>query len=85
MTAIAVAQVMVLAEAMVNAIVHVTILEIFVNSMMKNVLKHITVITVVVVQGQTTVIAQGIIFLEKPVMSFLIIALKLYVATEEDA
>ena len=85
MTAIAVAQVMVLAEAMVNAIVHVTILEIFVNSMMKNVLKHITVITVVVVQGQTTVIAQGIIFLEKPVISFLIIALKLYVATEEDA
>ena len=85
MTAIVVAQAMVLAEAMVNAIVHVTILEIFVNSMMKNVLKHITVITVVVVQGQTTVIAQGIIFLEKPVISFLIIALKLYVATEEDA
>ena len=85
MTAIVVAQAMVFAAAMANAIAHVTILEIFVNSMMKNVLKHITVITVVVVQGQTTVIAQGIIFLEKPVMSFLIIALKLYVATEEDA
>ena len=85
MTAIVVAQAMVFAAAMANAIAHVTILEIFVNSMMKNVLKHITVITGVVVQEQTTVTAQATIFLEKPVIHFLIIVLKLYVATEEDA